>query len=101
MSLPIPDLGMVVSYGYLWRHEHNRGRIEGRKIRPCVIVRATERTEAGTTVTVVPVTHTPPARAQTAVEIPLAVKRHLGLDGERSWVILDEGNRFLWPGFDL
>jgi hypothetical protein len=29
------------------------------------------------------------------------VKRHLGLDAERSWVILDEVNEFGWPGFDL
>lgn len=36
-----------------------------------------------------------------AVEIPPRVKEHLGLDGERSWVILDEVNIFTWPGFDL
>jgi hypothetical protein len=29
------------------------------------------------------------------------VKRHLGLDDEKSWVILDEVNEFEWPGFDL
>jgi hypothetical protein len=31
----------------------------------------------------------------------MAVKRHLGLDDDRSWVILDEVNEFAWPGFDL
>jgi hypothetical protein len=36
-----------------------------------------------------------------AVEIPLRVKEHLGLDSERSWVILNEVNVFRWPGFDL
>ena len=36
-----------------------------------------------------------------AVEIPLRVKEHLGLDSERSWVILEEINIFTWPGFDL
>jgi hypothetical protein len=35
------------------------------------------------------------------MEIPPRVKQHLGLDGERSWIILDEINDFLWPGFDL
>jgi hypothetical protein len=35
------------------------------------------------------------------VEVPATVKRHLGLDGDRSWVVLDEGNRFAWPGYDL
>ena len=29
------------------------------------------------------------------------MKQHLGLDSERSWVMLDEVNIFTWPGFDL
>jgi hypothetical protein len=48
-----------------------------------------------------PVTHQPPRAAEAAVEIPLPVKRHLGLDDAGSWVILDEVNEFAWPGFDL
>jgi hypothetical protein len=52
-------------------------------------------------VTVLPVTHAPPSVPQLAVEIPAATKRRLGLDDERSWVVLSEGNRFLWPGTDL
>ena len=35
------------------------------------------------------------------MELPAGVKRYLGLDTERSWVILDEINEFVWPGFDL
>ena len=30
-----------------------------------------------------------------------AVKRHLGLDDERSWIVVAEGNEFDWPGYDL
>ena len=101
MALPDPQLGLVISYAYLWHHEREQGWDEGRKDRPCVIVLATEQAEAGLRVTVVPVTHAPPADPAHAVELPAAVKRHLGLDGERSWVILTEGNRFLWPGYDL
>ena len=52
-------------------------------------------------VRVVPVTHSPPDDPSVALELPLAIKRHLGLDSERSWVILDEVNEFGWPGFDL
>jgi hypothetical protein len=52
-------------------------------------------------VTVLPVTHRAPADPATAVEIPLVVKRHLGLDDDRSWIIVTEGNEFLWPGYDL
>jgi hypothetical protein len=33
-----------------------------------------------------------------AVEIPLPVKRHLGLDDNPSWIVVAEGNEFLWPG---
>ena len=29
------------------------------------------------------------------------MKEHLGLDEERSWIVLDEFNVFTWPGFDL
>ena len=52
-------------------------------------------------VRVVLVTHSAAGVDAAALEIPKAVKRHLGLDEERSWVILDEVNEFAWPGFDL
>jgi hypothetical protein len=52
-------------------------------------------------VTVAPVTHSPPRRAQDAVELPPDVKRRLRLDKERSWVVCTELNRFVWPGPDL
>jgi hypothetical protein len=52
-------------------------------------------------VAVAPITHSPPHDPNVAVEIPLRVKEHLGLDSERSWVILEEVNIFTWPGFDL
>jgi hypothetical protein len=29
------------------------------------------------------------------------LKRHLGLDDDASWIVLDELNSFVWPGFDL
>lgn len=39
--------------------------------------------------------------AAEAVEIPPAVKRHLGLDEARSWVVVSKGDQFVWPGYDL
>jgi hypothetical protein len=54
-----------------------------------------------TIVTVAPMTHRPPRDPATAIEVPPAVKRHLGLDAQRSWLICDEVNEFAWPGFDL
>jgi hypothetical protein len=56
---------------------------------------------ADQTVTVLPITHTPPHQSDDAIEIPADTKRQLGLDDERSWVVLTEANRFIWPGPDL
>ena len=48
-----------------------------------------------------PVTHAPSTNRELIVEIPATTKRRLGLDDARSWVVLSEANRFLWPGPDL
>lgn len=102
MALPDPEPGLVISYAYLWRHEQRQGRDEGRKDRPCVIVLAVRAKEGGrVNVTVAPVTHTPPVADDEAIELPEAVKASLGLDGDRSWVVVAEVNQFDWPGFDL
>lgn len=52
-------------------------------------------------IVVAPITHSPPERPGDAIEIPPKVKRVLGLDQERSWIVTTELNRFLWPGPDL
>jgi hypothetical protein len=102
MAIPTPEPGLVISYAYLWHFEQQAGQDEGRKDRPSVIVLAVERQADETAeVTVLPITHSPPADPAAAVEIPAAVKRHLGLDDDRSWVIVSEGNEFAWPGYDL
>jgi PemK-like, MazF-like toxin of type II toxin-antitoxin system len=102
MSLPEPELGLVISYSYVWRDEAAQGREEGVKDRPCVIVTAVEPVGNGeAVVTVMPITHREPDDPAKAVEIPLATKQRLGLDAERSWVIVNEGNKFVWPGYDL
>jgi hypothetical protein len=101
VALPAPEPGLVIGYAYLWHSEHARGREEGVKDRPCAIV-LTTREEAGNTVVLVaPISHAPPDEAEEGVEIPPATKRRLGLDRARSWVIVSEVNRFVWPGPDL
>jgi hypothetical protein len=101
-TIPTPEAGLVIAYAYLWRREHQAGQDEGLKDRPSVIVLTAERQEDGATiVTVLPITHSAPTRPGAAVEIPAPVKRHLGLDDQRSWVVVAEGNEFLWPGYDL
>jgi hypothetical protein len=37
------------------------------------------------------VTHSPPADPSAAVELPQETKRRLGLDAERSWIVVSEG----------
>jgi len=70
MPIPPAEPGLVISYAFLWSHEHDRGDVEGRKRRPCAVVLAI-RTEAGrVTATVAPITHSPPRDAAAAVEIP-------------------------------
>ena len=100
MALPTPAPGLVISYAYLWRAQQQTGGAEGRKDRPCAIVVATKDEDGDTLVYVAPITHTPPAGGF-GVEIPPAVKRRLRLDTARSWIITNELNRFIWPGYDL
>jgi hypothetical protein len=101
MTWPLPEPGMVIRYAYLWKEEAIAGRDESRKDRPCAIVLVTRLEEGDRKVLVVPVTHTPPRIGDSAVEIPLQVKQRLGLDSERSWVVLTELNEFVWPGPDI
>ena len=101
MALPDPEPGLVISYSYLWRREHRRGEIEGRKDRPVVIVLAATDATGGKQITVAPITHTPPGNDGEAVQLPPRVKQALGLDAERSWIVVDEVNQFTWPGFDI
>jgi hypothetical protein len=101
VALPEPVPGLVIRYSYLWRSEHLQGREEGVKDRPCAIILVVTDDKGDQVVTVLPITHSPPDRRNAAIEIPLATKQRLGLDAERSWIVLTEANRFLWPGPDL
>ena len=101
MRLPRPVPGLVLRYAFLWRREFDVGRDEASKDRPCTVIMAAPTVEGGTQVYLLPVTHTQPSDLSLAIEIPPRVKQHLGLDDERSWIVLDEINDFLWPGYDL
>jgi hypothetical protein len=101
VAFPEPAPGLVIRYSYLWAEEYKRGREEGVKDRPCAVVLVTTVEDDERAVTVLPISHAPPANPMLAVEIPALVKRRLKLDDERSWVVLTEANRFFWPGPDL
>ena len=102
MSWPVPQPGLVIRYAYLWDREARAGQEEGIKDRPCAIVLVLLRdADDAPVVRVLPVTHTPPSDPAEAIEIPAATKQRLGLDSERSWIVLTEANDFVWPGPDL
>jgi hypothetical protein len=102
VALPrAPFPGLIVRYAFLWSEEARQGRTEARKDRPCVVVVAVRtESEARTRVRVLPITHMP-QQLDRAVALPMKVKRHLGLDDDSSWIVLDEANEFVWPGVDL
>lgn len=101
MSWPEPRPGLVIRFSYLWKREAEVGREDGVKDRPCAIVLAVEDQPGRKRVIVLPITHSAPALLDEGVELPRETKRRLGLDSERSWVIMSEAKEFAWPGSDL
>jgi hypothetical protein len=101
VSFPEPVPGLVIRYSYLWRRAYQQGRDEGSKDRPCAIVMAVVDEDGEQDILVLAVTHTPPSDPADAIEIPPQTKHRLGLDFDRSWVVISEANEFVWPGPDL
>jgi hypothetical protein len=101
VAYPEPVAGLVIRYAYLWRWEYLKGQDEGVKDRPCAIILARQMVEGEAQVIVLPVTHEAPRNPEDAIEIPLETKRRLGLDDDRSWIVVTEANSFAWPGPDL
>ena len=101
MSFPAPYPGLVIRYSYLWRREQREGREEGAKDRPCAIVMSVVDDAGEQEILVLPVTDTPPANSTEAVEIPAETKNRLGLDSDKSWIVITEATEFVWPGPDL
>jgi hypothetical protein len=101
VTVPVAAPGLVIRYAYLWESEARQGREEGVKDRRCAVVLTVLREGKHPIVRVLPITHTPPAHPDDGLEIPRATQERLGLDSDRSWVILTEANDFIWPGPDL
>jgi hypothetical protein len=47
------------------------------------------------------ISHKPPMAGERAMEVPLKLKRHLGMDDRPTWIYTDQINVFAWPGPDL
>lgn len=101
MSWRPPEHGLVINYSYLWTSEGKAGSQEGRKDRPCAIIVARYNEDGKMRLRVVPITHSTPVNPEYAIEIPAVTKKRLGLDSDRSWIVLNEVNDFTWPGFDI
>lgn len=102
MSLETPRPGDVIRYAYLWADEYDRGREEGRKDRPTVVLAVAVRLGGySPRVLVLAVTHSPPRDPDDAVLFPADLKRALGLDDRPAWIVTCEGNSFSWPGPDI
>lgn len=85
--------GAVVTYPYLWAHQHDKGEIAGRKDRPTAVGIRMPQKRGGDILVLFPITSKEPAPGQTGLEIPKNEKERGGLDpGMRLWIILDEYN---------
>ncbi len=93
-----PAPGQIIRYIYLWRWEHDAGREDGRKIRPCLVITTYER-KGQLRVITAPLT-TRDYSPRFSVAIPRAVTDHLGLDA-RAKIIWNDLNAFTWVGPDV
>jgi hypothetical protein len=93
LTFPKPAPAQVIRYSYLWHQDAIRGAEEGSKDRPCAIIMMVQDENGEDVVTVLPITHTPPNNPADALEIPHLTKQRLGLDNDRSWVVITESNQ--------
>lgn len=91
---PLPKIGDVLHYVYLFTHEHEAGRDDGIKTRPMVVV-ATR----GQRVFTVAIT-TKGDRKTGVLAIPDKVADIAGLARGTS-VVVDQYNHFTWLGYDI
>jgi len=106
LPLPVPKLGLVVCYGFVWAGAGRRSPPDAGKDRPCLIVDL-EPVEAPAPagrsvlrVTYLPISHVAPRSGETAIPVPGRVGRHLGLTFERSYLYTSYAVEDDWP-FDL
>jgi hypothetical protein len=84
VRLTDPIVGSVIRYAYLWHSEYLAGSEEGRKDRPRALK---SEAEDRPRVLVIPITYRE-SNHRKAIEIPSVINERLGLDPERSWIVL-------------
>jgi hypothetical protein len=98
VTLPQPELGLVVHYSYLFL-TRTRNIGDSGKERPCLIAAVFEDKDdpPKTGVLYLPITHTQPGPEEAAIEIPPNIRHGAGLDGSRQWLLISQGNKDTWP----
>lgn len=99
MPLPKPQLGNIINYRFLWKEESESGQIEGLKARPSLIVSIQETVDKKV-VRVIPISTKHPSMTRKFLEIT----PNWGIQAlptYPSYLILDEINEFVWPGYDI
>lgn len=91
---PLPKVGDILHYVYLFTHEQQAGRDEGVKTRPVMVI-ATQ----GQRVFTVAIT-TKADRQASTLAIPDQVADAAGISCGTS-VVVDQYNHFTWIGFDI
>ena len=83
----------MVTYPYLWSHQHDKGETAGRKDRPTAVGIRIAQKHGKDILVLFPITSKEPAPGQLASEIPNREKTSAGLDTDkRLWIILGEYN---------
>ena len=106
MRLPVPEIGRVVHYGFIWAGSDRGAPPDAAKSRPCLIADVEEVSEPDAggrrvrRVTYLPISHTPPRKGEEAIEVPPRVAQHLGLTREKSYIYVSYAVEDDWP-FDL
>jgi hypothetical protein len=86
--------GSIVTYPYLWRWQHDRGRDNAEKDRPvCLAITVPDQSLQLTHLVILAISGTPPAQNQAALEIPSLELRRAGLSTlKRGWITTGEYN---------
>jgi hypothetical protein len=97
--IPEPQVGMVINYEYIWARQFKDGfKPEDRvKVRPCAILAVVEGKD-DVTVYVSPMTHTAPYQPERSIKLSDDTSARLRMDCNNSWLMVDEVNKFTWPG---
>lgn len=95
-STPLPRIGDILNYVFLFNAEAARGRDEGIKARPCLVIAVNP---ASMRVTVTPLT-TKGDSYPDAIGVPQDVARKANLQFPTA-VVVAETNSFRWLGYDV